>query len=183
VRIGFVRHAEPHAMRLERGGLNPGLTRRGIKQAMSLGKSGKLAGFKKMYVSPAQRTFETGLILCGYADLAPTPVNDLTFVRLDRKLIGDLATAIQNTPFDKWPELWFQTKWAGLENPAVYLERVRSALQEMIRTASGDNFLVIGHEETFWGIKAVIENISLKKAAEKRLGHAELYMFEIKGNI
>lgn len=184
MKIGVVRHGQPFKIRLERGGLNPSLTPTGKQQVKELGKSGKLAKFKWMFASPALRALNTALILSDYTGLTPITLADLSFVRIDRKILGDLATAVQNTEFHKWPTLWIKTRWGGLETPEAFMERIRLALREITCLCKGDDVLIIAHKEVFWAIVAIVKNIPIEEAIEKEdIGHAELRVLEFKGNI
>jgi len=114
----------PHEIRLEPGGLNPGLCDLGVAQAKKLALEVKLLGFKKAYCSPSARTIATAKNL----EIEIVICDDLNYVQLKEDRIRAFAKEVEENP-DYWKEFWTSRNFPGLETPEKFLARIKKCLK------------------------------------------------------
>ena len=172
MKVYVLRHAMPHEIRLEPGGLNPGLCDLGVAQAEKLASEVKLLGFKKAYCSPAARTIATAEAL----GIEIVIRDDLNYVQLKEDRIQAFAKEVEENP-DYWKELWTSRNFPGLETPEKFLARIKSALREIMRQK--EKVLVVAHTEVILAMLAIAKKKPLKDVIGEKVEYATIYVFEI----
>ncbi len=149
MRLFLVRHGESQGnveFRLQ-GRREYPLTPRGVTQAQRVARRLAALSPAAVYASPLRRAFDTAAIIAGACGLEPVPDQRLQEYDFGEALsgltwpeIGQRAPDIIKALASDGPEF---PSYPGEEGRAAFRDRVRTAVEEIVRRHSGDGAVAI----------------------------------------
>ncbi len=143
VELILVRHGLPIRREVTDGPADPELSREGLAQAKHLGDYLAIENIDAIYTSPMKRAHQTALPLAKAKGLTPIIEPDVAeWDQHSNEYIPIEELKAANDP--RWKEL-ASGAWTSEEDPAIFRERVMSALGRIIDNHRGQKVVVTCH--------------------------------------
>lgn len=165
LQLYFTRHGETewNVQKRLQGRLNSNLTKNGVRDAILLGERLIETDFEAVYVSPSNRTVETAKLIIGE--------RDLPFIKDERLMeinLGDWEGRTIDEIIATEPELYhlYQERPTEFKGTGERFEdvrlRVESVLNDLEKTYSSGNLLIVTHGVFIKVLQAICKDNSLE---------------------
>lgn len=139
----LVRHGLPIRREVTEGAADPELSREGLAQAKHLGDYLAIESIDAIYTSPMKRAHQTALPLAKAKGLTPIVEPDVAeWDQHSNEYIPIEELKAANDP--RWKEL-ASGAWTSEEDPAIFSQRVMTALNRIIDQHRGQKVVVTCH--------------------------------------
>jgi probable phosphoglycerate mutase len=143
VELILVRHGLPIRREVTEGAADPELSREGLAQAKHLGDYLAIENIDAIYTSPMKRAHQTALPLAKMKGLTPIVEPDVAeWDQHSNEYIPIEELKAANDP--RWKEL-ASGAWTSEEDPAIFSNRVMTALGRIIDQHRGEKVVVTCH--------------------------------------
>lgn len=212
-KLFLLRHGESYANTLNifSGLLDVGLTKKGISQAIEIGKKLKRIKFDEVYTSKLSRAFMTAMLILSENENVTFPLvhsskldcfnsqselsiqNSITNVFLDERLNERFYGSLQGKTVEKGQEilgvdksLW-QLSFADIhlaENLEDTIERTKSFYDDILipKLSNNKNLLVISHGTCMTALLTHIEKIRLEEMISNELPNSKPRIYSFENN-
>jgi len=166
LRIYITRHGETQWNRecKMQGWKDSDLTQKGIDNAIKLGESLKDIDFNHIYCSPLGRAVDTARYIRGDRNTKITKIESLkemgfgVWEGMKNEKIKEMYKEQQDNFWNN-PQLYKSVNGESFDN---IIDRVRKAFNEIIKTTTGENILIITHTVVIKAIYLIIKKYSLE---------------------
>lgn len=166
LKIYITRHGETQWNRecKMQGWKDSNLTQKGIDNAIKLGESLKDIDFHHIYCSPLGRAVDTARYIRGDKNTKIIKIESLkemgfgVWEGMKNEKIKEMYKEQQDNFWNK-PQLYKSVNGESFDN---IIDRVRKAFNEIIKTTTGENILIITHTVVIKAIYLIIKKYSLE---------------------